>query len=190
MTMAATGIPADVLIDRLETLSDRIEELAAAFETERLRRQRLEELLEDAMPLVRAGTDRLSSYLETLDDKGYLEFGKAGLGVVDEVVTNFSAEDVRQLGDNIVLILETVKEMTQPEVMALLHRMIEAVEKQRAAVDESVEPPTLWQLAKQARQPAVRRGLSRALDTLAAVSETPSTPAPQASTQDSSTGGT
>ena len=56
-------------------------------------------------------TDRLV----TLDKKGYFTFAKSGCTSSTAFVTGFSEEDVDALGDNVVLILETVKEMTQPE---------------------------------------------------------------------------
>ena len=40
---------------------------------------------------------------------------------MDQVVTSFTEEDVRQLGDNVVLILNTVKAMTQPEIMNMVN---------------------------------------------------------------------
>jgi uncharacterized protein YjgD (DUF1641 family) len=56
--------------------------------------------------------------------------------------------------------------------MAILYRMIEAIERQRLAIEaEPAEAPSLWQLAQQMRQPEVRLGLSRALTTLQAVSD-------------------
>jgi uncharacterized protein YjgD (DUF1641 family) len=130
------------------------------------------ELVEDAKGLALEAMESATSRLAELDRKGYFTFMEAGLGVVDRVVTNFSEEDVNKLGDNVVLILETVKEMTQPEIMAILYRMIEAIERQRLAIEaEPAEAPSLWQLAQQMRQPEVRLGLSRALTTLQAVSD-------------------
>ena len=60
-------------------------------------------------------------------------------GVVDRIVTGFSEEDVEALGDNVVLILQTVKEMTQPEIMAILYRMIEAIQRQQAVIEAEPE---------------------------------------------------
>ena len=166
----------DRLEHKLDQLSVQMSELAALVEGEQQRRVRLEELIEDAMPLARSATERLAFQLEALEQKGYMDFARAGAGVVDEIVENFSADDVRQLGEHIVLILETIKEMTQPEMLALLSRVIEAVDHQRVAIEnEPAEPPSLWELARKTRDPAVRRGLGRALDTVAAVSAT-STP--------------
>ena len=89
------------------------------------------ELFSDMMPLTEHAMDVATDRLVSLDQKGYFNFAKSGLHVVDRVVTGFSEEDVEALGDNVVLILETVKEMTQPDVMAALYHMIEAVQRQQ-----------------------------------------------------------
>jgi uncharacterized protein YjgD (DUF1641 family) len=95
-------------------------------------------------------------------EKGYFAFAKAVGGVADEVVTSFSEEDVDALGENIVLILNTVKDMTQPEIMGLLQRTIHTVQDQ----EEPSEPPTVFGLLKEMRDPQVRRGLGRLLAVL------------------------
>ncbi|MCJ7724841.1 MAG: hypothetical protein MUP76_00425, partial [Acidimicrobiia bacterium] len=61
---------------------------------------------------------------------------------------------------NIVLILNTVKEMTQPEVMQLLQRTAAGVR------DAEVEEIGLLKLMWGMRNPAVRRGMSRMLKVL------------------------
>ena len=105
-------------------------------------------------------------------DAPELALAGADAGVVDRIVTGFSEEDVESLGDNVVLILQTVKEMTQPEIMAILYRMIEAIQRQQAVIEaEAEEPPGFFAIAKQMRDPEIRRGMSRALNTLKAVSD-------------------
>ena len=44
--------------------------------------------------------------------------------IADNVVTSFTEEDVRKLGDNAVLILKTVKDLTQPEIMGLVRAIV------------------------------------------------------------------
>ena len=129
------------------------------------------ELVEDAAPL---GTDALGVVVDRLAEaerKGYFAFARAGAGIVDRVVTNFDEADLEQLGDNTVAILEAVREITQPEMLSFLGRMVEAVRvEQRAVESETAEPPSLWSLARQIRDPEVRRGMARALHTLRSVS--------------------
>ena len=77
-------------------------------------------------------------------------------------MSSFTEEDVNALGDNIVLILNTVKDMTQPEIMGMLQRTIHTVQEQ----EEPSEPPSMIGLLKEMRDPDVRRGLGRLLAVL------------------------
>ncbi len=134
------------------------------------------ELFSDMMPLTEHAVDVATDRLVALDQKGYFGFAKSSLQVVDRIVTEFSEEDVDALGDNVVLILETIKEMTQPDVMAALYHMIEAVQRQQKLIAaEPEEPPSLVHLLLKMRDPEIRRGLGRALNTLSAVAEVDTT---------------
>ena len=129
------------------------------------------ELVDDAAPLASDILAMLTDRLDAADRKGYFDFATAALGVADRVVTNFDADDVDQLGDNVVAMLEALREVTQPEMLAFLARMIDAVKAEQLAVDaEPSEAPSLWALVRQVRDPDVRRGMARALHTLRAVS--------------------
>lgn len=104
--------------------------------------------------------------LDEMERKGYFAFLKGGMEIVDKIVANFSEEDVRQLGENIVLILQTVKEMTQPEIMTLLQTSATAMR------DEEVpEKVSMLDIFRQLNDPAVRRGLARTLNVLKTFSE-------------------
>jgi uncharacterized protein YjgD (DUF1641 family) len=116
-----------------------------------------------------AGVARLSESLAQAERKGYFTFARHGAAMVDEVVTSFSEEDVVALRDNLVLILNTVKELTQPEVMTLLNRT--GVSLQTIGDDAGAEPPSAFALLKQMRDPQVRRGLGRTLALLRTVGE-------------------
>ena len=130
------------------------------------------ELVDEISGLSRSMLEEATSRLAVLEQRGYLSFARAGAGVVDEVIANFSEADVQRLGENVVLILNVVKDLTQPEILGVVRRMIGAVERQRLSIDaEPEEAPTVWQLMRKMRDPEVRRGMSRALDTLRAVTE-------------------
>lgn len=130
--------------------------------------QSLSDLSSEVIPLASPAMATLTATLQDFDDKGYFAFARSGAGIVDRVVTSFTEEDVEALGDNVVLILNTVKEMTQPEVMTLLQRTAVTVQE---VEDEHVEPPSLLALFKQMRDPQTRRGLGRALTMLRSVGE-------------------
>jgi len=128
----------------------------------------------DVVPL---GRDMFLSAMARLDEmerKGYFAFGAGAMAVMDRVVTSFTTEDIDNLGDNVVLILNTVKEMTQPEVMQLLQRT--AQEVREAEVEEIGLIRLMWGM----RNPAVRRGMSRMLRVLESFADMrPATPETQ-----------
>lgn len=153
------------LLRRVLRNTNRIEESMEQYES-------LTEFVADAGGLTTEAFAKLLAALEDYEQRGYFEFVGAAAGVVDRIVTGFSADDVEALGDNVVLILQTVKEMTQPEIMAILYRMIEAIQRQQAVIEaEPEDAPGLFTIAKQMRDPEIRRGMSRALNTLKAVSD-------------------
>lgn len=171
-----------VVSDQLENLDVNVTDLAellkrlvkAAPVLDRVLEQveMYSELVHDLMPLTDVATESAISRMAVMEDKGYFGFAKGAIRVADQVVTGFTEEDVEQLGDNVVLIMRTIKEMTQPEVMAALHRMIAAVQAQQSQLAaEPAEAPSLWQIFKQVRDPEIRRGMARGLNTLRAVSE-------------------
>ena len=104
------------------------------------------------------------SSIERLDElgrRGYFTFAAGLAAVLDRIVTSFGEEDLEMLGENVVLILQTVKEMTQPEVMRMLQRTVKVV--------RDVQEPqklSLFGLLREMRDPEVKLGLYRALSLL------------------------
>jgi uncharacterized protein YjgD (DUF1641 family) len=130
----------------------------------------LSELASTANSLSGAGVAKLTEVLQTAEDKGYFMFAQQGAAIADKVVTEFDEEDVAALGDNVVTILNAVKEMTQPEVMGLVRRTAVTIQDEEV----SAQPPSLFALLKSMRDPQTRRGLSRVMAMLHTVGEEPS----------------
>lgn len=130
----------------------------------------IKDLLEVMMPMSREVFNVAEGVMDAADRKGYFTFARGSAKIMDNIVTSFTEEDVRQLGDNVVLILRTVKEMTQPEIMTFLHNTVTSVgEEASAPVDISYRA-----LLSQMRDPNVRRGLGltmRMLRTVGAQAE-------------------
>ncbi|MEA3510803.1 MAG: DUF1641 domain-containing protein [Actinomycetota bacterium] len=154
------------LLRRILRNTKNIEDGMARYES-------LMDFLDDAGTLTNEAFIKMLSALEAFEQRGYFEFANAGLGVVDQIVTAYSKEDVEALGENVVQMLDIVKNLTQPEMLAVATRMLDAVQRQQAAAElEPAEPPGLFALAGQMRDPEVRRGLARALNTFKVVSAT------------------
>lgn len=148
-TITKDALP-DELAEQMQILVDEVTEI-------RRLRESLSEMVSDLAPVARQSLDSLTLAMAKAETVGYLSFARSGMGVVDRVVTSFSEEDVEALGDNIVLILETVKEMTQPEIMELTRSTFHGIHD----IDVPDEPPSTLQLVRQFRDPDVRRGMAR-----------------------------
>ena len=134
----------EMLLDQLDSLSD---------------------LLETIGPISREMITKLTTLMEELDNKGYFAFARGGTRLVDNVVTSFTEEDVNRLGDNIVLILNTVKDMTQPEILSFVRNTL-------LLAEEEVSKPvntSLVSILRQMQDPDVRRGLALTLRVLRAI---------------------
>ncbi|HEC22358.1 MAG TPA: DUF1641 domain-containing protein, partial [Chloroflexi bacterium] len=121
------------------------------------------------------GKQVFSNLVETLDRlerEGYFAFARGGWYIAEQVVSEFSEEDVRALGDNIVIILRTIRNMTQPEVMALANNAVEAIRNEGPEDDLS-----LWGLMREISDPKVRRGFARLLNMIKALADQPAPPA-------------
>lgn len=111
----------------------------------------------DISPLVRESILDLMKKLDEFDRKGYFQFVKEIRKAMDNVVTNYSAEDVKLLGDNIVTILDTVKNLTQPDMLQAINNAVAVYKNIDVKVDEKV---SLMSLMKELNSPEVRRGLA------------------------------
>ncbi|MCL4559113.1 MAG: hypothetical protein M1281_00670 [Chloroflexi bacterium] len=136
----------EMMIDLLDTISD---------------------LVPEVTQITKEGVDKATLLMDVLDQKGYFAFGKSGLRMVDNVVTSFTEEDVNRLGDNIVLILNTVKDMTQPEIMTFVRNTLMVASRE---VEKPVDI-SYRELIRQMRNPAVRRGLALTMRVLQVVGE-------------------
>lgn len=127
------------------------------------------DFLADAAPLTREMIDEVTVQLDGMERKGYFGFLRQGMYIADQIVTSFSEEDVRLLGDNIVLILNTVKALTQPEIMNLAANLTSAFEEVEERQDEL--PTSLFGLLRQMGDPEVRRGLAVTMEVLKVISK-------------------
>ena len=132
----------------------------------------LSDLVKDAAPIVNDAVLMAVEQMDTMERRGYFRLAKEGQVVLDNIVDAFGPEDVRQLGNNVVTILTTVKQMTQPEIMGMMQNLAGSM---RTAESQPQEVSTsMWSLLKQFRDPQTRRGLAITLGMLRAVgSETP-----------------
>jgi len=127
------------------------------------------ELVDDIQEIGNQAFHQAVITLDRLEREGYFAFARAGWRVFEKIVTEFSDEDVNALGDNIVTILRTVRNLTQPEIMALTNQTLEAVRETPVAEGDI----TMWNLMKDLSDPKVRKGMARLLNLLKVLADQP-----------------
>lgn len=126
------------------------------------------------------GKQVFASSVETLDRmerEGYFAFARESWRIFEQIVSEFEEEDVRALGDNIVTILTTIRNMTQPDIMALANNAVEAIRTDGEPEPDGKSPTTLA-LLRELNDPKVRKGMLRMLNMVKALADQPETPSP------------
>ena len=115
------------------------------------------DFLRDVSPLVRESILDLMKKLDEFDRKGYFQFAKELQNAADNVVTSFTTEDVKHLGDNIVTILNTIKNLTQPDMLAAINNAVSVYKNIDLTVESKV---SLFSLIKELNSNEAKRGLA------------------------------
>lgn len=126
------------------------------------------DFLGDTAPIFRQSTIDLMNLLDEFDKKGYFQFIKEVKGIADNIVNSFTSEDVKQLGDNIVTILNTVKNFTQPDMLEAINNAVSVYKNLNVEVEKDI---TLLHLIGELRKPEVKRGIAFSLNFLIKLSE-------------------
>jgi uncharacterized protein YjgD (DUF1641 family) len=150
------------LLKRLARNTQHIEQALEQLES-------LSDLADDATPLGKDALVALVELLDRMERRGYMALARQAPYLLDRIAASFGPEDVRLLGDNVVTILTTVREMTQPEVMGLAQNVADRM-RQAQRWPQPI-PAGWWAIARQLANADVRRGLALTLEVLRAVGE-------------------
>ncbi|MBS2031860.1 MAG: TusE/DsrC/DsvC family sulfur relay protein [Deltaproteobacteria bacterium] len=145
--------------DKLETLSAQV-----AFLVQQEKKRQA--LFDEAGPLLKEVMSTAVARFDELEKKGYFDFGRELLLAGQRVVEGYSADDVRQFADALVGILDTVRALTQPEVLKLLSDTSAVV----ARADQT-EPLGLLGMVRATRSDEVQRGMAVLMEILRKVGQ-------------------
>ena len=123
---------------------------------------------QDAKPISKSLFNDALEGLDELDRQGYFAFFKEVTTVVKNIITNFSPDDVRLLADNIVTILETMKSLTQPEMMKTINN---AATVFKSLNTDDIEEYSAWKLIREMNSPEIKRGFGFLISFLKNVSD-------------------
>jgi uncharacterized protein YjgD (DUF1641 family) len=112
--------------------------------------------IQDFSPVSRELFLDFMNKLNEFDKKGYFEFLREISKISDNIVTSFSAEDVKNLGNNVVTILNTVKSLTQPDMLHAINNAVSVYKNLDIDISEKV---SLFSLIKELNNPEFKKGL-------------------------------
>ena len=122
--------------------------------------ENLKDFVNDFSPISRDLFIDFMNKLDEFDRKGYFQFLKELGNVMDNVVTSFSADDVKHLAENIVTILNTVKNLTQPEMLHAVNNALTVYQNLDVDLSEKI---TTFGIMRELNKPEVKKGLAFAL---------------------------
>ncbi len=147
------------LLRNVRTLTSMLEQLEST-----------RDFLKDFNPVARELFIDLMNRLDEMDRKGYFLFLKELTAVADTIVTSFTVEDVKHLGDNVVTILNTVKSLTQPDMLQAINN---AVVVYKNLDTSAITDVSLLSLLRELNTPEARRGLAFTIRFLKSVAAQP-----------------
>ena len=130
--------------------------------------ENLKDFLQDFSPVSRELFLDFMNKLNEFDKKGYFEFLREMSKMSDSIVTSFTVEDIKNLGDNVVTILNTVKNLTQPDMLQTINNAVSIYKNLNIEISEKI---TLFSLIKELNNPEVKRGLAFAIKFLKNIAE-------------------
>ena len=114
------------------------------------------DLLKDVGPMINEVGIDFTNKLNEFEHKGYFEFFKELTRIMDNIIVSYSPEDVRALADNIVTILDTVKNLTQPDMLQAINN---AVNIFKNLDTNNIKEYSLWKAFREMNTPEMKRGL-------------------------------
>lgn len=119
------------------------------------------------------GTQVFNTVITQLDEmerKGYFAFAKQGTRIIEQIMTEFDEEDAAALADNVVTIVKTMRNMTQPDIMGLANSSVDALRD----IPSPEQAPSTLKLLRELNNPQVRVGMARMLNLLKSLGDNPS----------------
>ena len=116
------------------------------------------DLAKDLEPIIRQmGLDAIKKMSE-FDEKGYVDFVKE-LGVVAEkFMTQYKAEDLRELAKNMDKITSIISNLTKPSVLDSLEKASRSFAETK--FDINLDNKSIFKLLKEANSPEVKQSIS------------------------------
>lgn len=126
------------------------------------------DLVHDMGPVAREVIIDFIKKLHQLEQKGYFSFFSEMLKVMDKVVTYYKPEDIKYLAENIVPMLDTIKNIMQPDIIKALNN---AANTYHSLDLDNIPEYSVWKVMKELRTPEMKSGMGFLITFLKNLSE-------------------
>ena len=114
------------------------------------------DLMRDVGPIANEVIIDGTKKLHEFEQKGYFEFLKEFGHIIDNIVTYYGVEDMRMLADNVVAILDTVKNLTQPDML----KSVDNAVKVFASLEmENIPEYSIFKVMREMNKPEMKKAL-------------------------------
>lgn len=155
-TDSATDEPVDLAVIAA-TLARMERKLDYVVERQRF----VEDMIDEMMPVGREGLAWASEVFGEYEQKGYFAVAGELMSIADRVVQTYGAGEVAELGEHIEQLLDTLKNVTQPDVLDIANKATDVLHH----ADE-VKPVGVFGVMRASGDQDVQRGMAVALQIL------------------------
>ncbi len=114
------------------------------------------DLMRDVGPIANEVIIDGTKKLHEFEQKSYFEFLREFGHIIDNIVTYYGVEDMRMLADNVVAILDTVKNLTQPDML----KSVDNAVKVFASLEmENIPEYSIFKVMREMNKPEMKKAL-------------------------------
>ena len=114
----------------------------------------LADLVKDVSPIVNEAILDFTGKLDEYDRKGYFEFLRESGIVLDKIITRVSADDLRQMGDNVTPMLDIFHALGDPGVIAGMKRTTQALAE---TTNQTIPEVSVFRMMRELNKPEMKK---------------------------------
>lgn len=130
--------------------------------------ENIKDFVQDAAPVSRELFNDLMIKLDEMDRKGYFKVLKELSMMTDTFVEHYSTTDIRDFGEKIIIILDTVNNVTDPAVLKKINNIIETMKTTEIEKDKKISAISL---IRELNSPESKRSLALLIKVLKSISK-------------------
>jgi len=116
----------------------------------------ISDLTKDLKPIANEAIIDSINKLNEFEEKGYITFMKESTGIVRNIMDHFSQDDVKDLSENVVSIMETIRSMSQPEMLKTINNALTVYKH----IDlDNIPEMSIWKIMREINTPEMKKGM-------------------------------